>query len=183
LSPCLKVVPDVTQLRNWAKDRTLHFVDIVRKAIGALYELGLRLIDNLQLNLADDEVIKLYVYQNIVGALLQPILNSHNLQLLGVNIADPLYLFKDIHNFLLLRGHPAPQEIAYLKGYKIGRGLPIIPRFVDLLLIKVFRNGKKSVNQSIEVESNVRMQVFNHMRCKFAGSFLVFGNASNAVLL
>ena len=57
----LKIIPNVTKLRNRAKNRSIHFIDVMGKAVRTLNKLGFWFIDHFKLNFTNDEVVKLYI--------------------------------------------------------------------------------------------------------------------------
>ena len=163
-----KVVPDVAQLGKRAEDGSPDFVDIVGKTIRALDELRLGLVDYLKLDFADYSVVEFDIDKNVVCTLLQPVFYADYLHLLRGSAAQMLDLLKNLNYFLLLRGHLASHEVSNLERYQMGRRRPISPAFIYLFFMKFFGYFKKSVNKPVEIQSYVRIKVFNCLFCEFA---------------
>ena len=99
----IEIVPDVAKLGDWAKDRPFQFVNVMWKSVWTCYKLWLWFIVDLELYLADNQVIKLDVNQNVICAFPQSIFYSYNLHFLGVSCTHIIYFFVNFNDFLLFR--------------------------------------------------------------------------------
>jgi hypothetical protein len=102
LCSSLQIIPNIAKLRNRAEDGALHFIDVMSEAIGTLYEFALGLVDDFQLNLANDQIVEFHIHEDIVGALFEPILYSNDLHLFRIYIADSLDFFENFYYFFFL---------------------------------------------------------------------------------
>ena len=183
LAACVEVVPDVAELGDGSEDGAPELVDIMRKGVGALDELGLGLVVDLQLHLAGEYVVELEVDQYVVGALPQPVLHPHYLHLLGLLGAQHVDFAVDSHDFLLPRSAFAPHQVPNFEGHQVRRRLPHFPGFVDVLFEEQLGHRKQPMDQAVQIEQDVAVQVFHHVSGEHAVGLFVAGDEGEVVLL
>lgn len=123
LHSSIKGAPDAAHLCDWPEEGALELVEVVVELVAALGEARGGGVDG-QLDLTEDAAIEAYVHQDIVGATLQPILDPHDLELLGLLPTDPVDLLVYPYDLALPRGAFAPEQIAHLEGEQAGRRRP-----------------------------------------------------------
>ena len=74
------------------------------EGVGALDKIRFGLIIDLQLHFSYQGVVELHINQDIMSTIFQSILNSNNLELLWIVVADSLNFFEDTNDFLLTGG-------------------------------------------------------------------------------
>ena len=91
--PHVGVQPDVAELGERAELGSLEFVDVVVELVGALDEVGLAAVDcDLHFDQHGTSIDQ--VHQDVLGALAQPVLHSHDAQHVRVEVVDPLKFSK-----------------------------------------------------------------------------------------
>ena len=170
LAPSIQAAPDAAELADGSEDGALDLVDEVVVLVGALDEVGVVGVD-CQLRLADEHVLVPHVHEDVVGAFLQPVLDADYLEHLRVLLRDIRQVLEQLQDFLLLRADLAPHQVADLEADEVGRRGPSRPPD-QLLIVHPLRHLQQSVDKSVEVKQDVRVQVIDDVDRKDAGCFL-----------
>jgi hypothetical protein len=120
LRPAVVAHPNAAQLAKRTVLRAFQFVDVVMEGIAGFDEAG-GVGFNGQLDLAQDGVVEPDVDENVVGAVLESVLDPHDAELLCVLfvLVQPDELVVDTEDLLLLGGQFAAHEVAHFEGNQI----------------------------------------------------------------
>ena len=96
------------------------------EGVAGLDELG-SLAFNGQLNLAEDGVVEACVYEDIICAVLEPVLDPDYPEAVSVLLAaaEGQDLVVHLQDLVLAGGQFAPHQVAHFEGYQIGREGPV----------------------------------------------------------
>lgn len=123
LEPAVKRAPDITKFSDGSENGAFSLVNEVVVLVGALDEVGMVGVDS-QLRLTDESVFISEVHQDIVGTLLQPILNPDYLELLRLPVTQLTQMLEKLQYLTLLRGNFTSHQITYLEADEVRRGVP-----------------------------------------------------------
>ena len=170
LGPVVQRHPDAAEFSHRPELRPLQLIDVVVERIALLYEVrGMRLYR--QLYLAEDAPVEPRVYQNIVGAVLEPVLYAHYSEgarvLLAAAEADELVV--DADDFLLAGGQFAAHEVSDFEGEEVGRAVPVAlfglagpPRVQDVL-VEALGHQQDAVDHFVQVFDYLAVQVLYYL--------------------
>lgn len=120
--------------------------------------------------------------EDIVGAQLQPILDSYYLHYLWLFQADLVQIFENLQYFSLLGTAFTSHEVTYLETKQIWRRSP--PRLSGQFgIIQIFRDLKQAVNDTVEIEDDVTVQVVYSLVWKLTTGLLEFFNVCKSIFL
>ena len=170
LAPPVQAAPDAAELADGSEDGALDLVDEVVVLVGTLDEVTVIGVD-CQLRLADEHVLVPHVHEDVVGAFLQPVLDADYLEHLRVLLRDIRQVLEQLQDFLLLRADLAPHQVSDLEADEVGRRGPSRPPD-QLLIVHPLRHLQQSVDKSVEVEQDVRVQIIDDVDRKDSCCFL-----------
>lgn len=151
----IQTLPYRAQLSYRPKGGSFDFVEIMVERVWKLNEITVFAID-CKLYLAQHIPIS-YIYQNIVGPLLQPINYPHqlNITLLQSRLIDNLII--DSYNFLFSRNTTTSKQVHNLKGNDINGRID-----VRVVFTKLRCRSKQSMNESIQILDCIWMQIVDN---------------------
>ncbi len=121
--------------------------------VGVFDELGADCIDG-QLKFTQVLFIEEDIDEDILGALLQSVLDSYHLHQFRLSLRKRLHFLKNLEDLALLGGTLAPHDVTDLEGDEVGRRSPscLAGKFG---LIKRLGDCEETVHKTVEVESDV----------------------------
>lgn len=124
--PAVEGHPDAAELGEGAKLGPLQFVDVVMEGVAGFDEFGGLAFDG-QLDLAEDRVVEASIDEDVVGAVLESVLDPDYPEAVPVLLAaaEGQDLVIHLQDLVLAGGQLAPHQVAHFEGYQVGWERPI----------------------------------------------------------
>lgn len=134
-----------------------------------------------KLNFAKEKVVEADVDEDVVGAVFQPILDSHYPELLLqlLILVQAQHFSIDHEHLLLLGGELAAQEVAEFERYQIGRRRPIGFLYLACacrsqdFFVESFGAGQDAMDNLVQILDDFAVQVLHNLRGELATYALV----------
>lgn len=141
--------PRAGGLHDGAQSRAVHLVEEVAEAVVGLL-LGLHVLLDRQLNLAEEDALEEHIYHDVPCALVQPVLDPDDLEGLAP-VADALDLLEDADDLGLSGLDLAAEEVGDLEGDEIDIDVFDVLLVMVVHLLELLRNQQQDVDDLVEV--------------------------------
>jgi hypothetical protein len=181
LGTLVELGPSAGGLHNGPQPGAVHLVKKMTEAVVG-HLLGLHVLLNGQLDLAEEGVHKDNVDENILGAQTQPVLDPHDLEGLPP-LTDLLDLLEDPDDLRLPRLDLAAKQIRDLKGDEVDVHVLQVLVVVGVTLLQLLGNLQEDMDDLVEIGHEGGTGRRLHLGTEITDLVLVLGNVVHGRLL